>query len=85
MLIAVLVFLILRQVMPIASGLAGGLALTTFGLVSRTAAMGMRRGDEVMAPAVAYAAPLVSRALGTVMRDTGHSVRAAVARSKNRQ
>jgi type IV secretion system protein VirB6 len=36
-LIAVLVFLILRQVMPIASGLAGGMTLSTSGLVSRAA------------------------------------------------
>jgi type IV secretion system protein VirB6 len=36
MLVAVLVFLILRQVMPIAAGLAGGLALNTFGVLSRT-------------------------------------------------
>jgi type IV secretion system protein VirB6 len=35
-LVAVLVFLILRQVMPIAAGLAGGLALSSFGLVSRS-------------------------------------------------
>ena len=36
LLVAVLVFLILRQVMPIASGLAGGLALNTFDFVGRT-------------------------------------------------
>ena len=35
MLIAVLVFLILRQVMPIAAGLAGGLALNSFGTIGR--------------------------------------------------
>lgn len=34
-LVAVLVFLILRQVMPIAAGLGGGVALSSFGLVSR--------------------------------------------------
>jgi type IV secretion system protein VirB6 len=36
MLIAVLVFLVLRQVMPIASGLAGGLALHSFGTGRQT-------------------------------------------------
>ena len=41
-LVAVLAFLLLRQVMPIASGLAGGLALSSFGMVSRAATMGMR-------------------------------------------
>jgi type IV secretion system protein VirB6 len=39
-LISALVFLILIQIMPIASGLAGGLALSSFGMVGRTAAMG---------------------------------------------
>lgn len=36
MLIAMLVFLLLRQIMPIASSLAGGLSLTSMGLLSRT-------------------------------------------------
>jgi type IV secretion system protein VirB6 len=35
-LITVLVFLILRQIMPIAAGLAGGIALSTRGMISRT-------------------------------------------------
>jgi type IV secretion system protein VirB6 len=50
-LIAVLVFLILRQVMPIAAGLAGGLALSSFGLLSRTATMGMRMRVRSASPA----------------------------------
>jgi type IV secretion system protein VirB6 len=41
-LISVLVFLILRQIMPIAAGLAGGLALNTMGAVSRTIGWGVR-------------------------------------------
>jgi type IV secretion system protein VirB6 len=36
LLVAVLVFLIMRQVMPIAASLAGGVALASFGLVSRS-------------------------------------------------
>ena len=36
LLIAVLVFLVLRQVMPIAAGLAGGVSLSSFGLMSRS-------------------------------------------------
>jgi len=44
-LISVLVFLILRQVMPIASGLSGGLALSTFALVSRSARFGIGRAQ----------------------------------------
>jgi type IV secretion system protein VirB6 len=43
MLVAALVFLVLRQVMPIAAGLAGGLALNTFGVLSRTVMMAMPR------------------------------------------
>jgi type IV secretion system protein VirB6 len=43
-LVAVLVFLLLRQVMPIASGLAGGIALSSFGTLSRFVSWGMRRG-----------------------------------------
>lgn len=43
-LVAVLVFLLMRQVMPIASALAAGAALSTYGSVSRAIAWGMRRG-----------------------------------------
>lgn len=42
LLVAVLVFLIMRQVMPIAASLAGGVALASFGLVSRTISGGVR-------------------------------------------
>lgn len=80
-LIAVLVFLIIRQVMPIASGLSGGLALNSFGLVSRTASMGMRRASIAASPAAAYAAPLVLRTLGAAMSGSGAAVRSAAARS----
>ena len=43
-LVAVLVFLLLRQVMPIASALAGGIALSSFGTLSRFVSWGMRSG-----------------------------------------
>jgi hypothetical protein len=42
LLVTVLVFLVLRQVMPIASGLVGGASLNSFGLMSRSVASGMR-------------------------------------------
>ena len=58
-LVAVLVFLLLRQVMPIASALAGGIALSSFGTLSRFVTWGMRRG---IAP-VGGAAVLGVRAL----------------------
>jgi type IV secretion system protein VirB6 len=35
-LVSVLVFLLMRQIMPIAAGLAGGFALSSFGFISRT-------------------------------------------------
>ena len=59
-LVAVLVLLILRQVMPIAAGLAGGLALSSSGVVSRGATMGMRAGGG-LAVWSALAAPAIAR------------------------
>jgi type IV secretion system protein VirB6 len=57
-LIAVLVFLLMRQVMPIASALAGGVALSSFGAVSRLISWGMRRGAGAARGGVALAAGL---------------------------
>ena len=56
MLIAGLVLLILRQVMPIASSVAGGTALSTFGMVSRVLTSGWRRGVALAGPVATYAA-----------------------------
>lgn len=47
-LVAVLVFLFMRQVMPIASGLAGGAAFNTFGTVSRAVNWSARVGVDAM-------------------------------------
>jgi type IV secretion system protein VirB6 len=55
MLIAVLVFLILRQVMPIAAGLAGGLALNSFGTLSRTLNRGLQMGSTAVSRTREYA------------------------------
>jgi type IV secretion system protein VirB6 len=63
MLIAGLVLLILRQVMPIASSVAGGAALNSFGIVSRTLTSSWRRGVAVAGPVAKYAAPRVVRAV----------------------
>jgi type IV secretion system protein VirB6 len=41
-----LTFLVMRQVMPMAAGLASGLALSTFGLVSHTIAWGFGRASR---------------------------------------
>lgn len=42
LLVAVLVFLVMRQVMPIAASLAGGASLSSFGAVSRAILFGLR-------------------------------------------
>jgi type IV secretion system protein VirB6 len=49
-LIAMLVFLVLRQVMPIASSLVGGTSLNSFGLTSRAIALGLRGTRKVVEP-----------------------------------
>jgi type IV secretion system protein VirB6 len=67
-LVAVLVFLVLRQVMPIASGLAGGVSLNSFGLMSRGVNWSMRSAGRAVTPALALAAPYVSRHVGTTVR-----------------
>jgi type IV secretion system protein VirB6 len=61
-LVAVLVFLLMRQVMPIAAALAGGIALNSFGTVSRLIGWGMRRGMGATRTAVRRArAPVANR------------------------
>jgi type IV secretion system protein VirB6 len=47
-LVSVLVFLFMRQVMPIASSLASGAAINTFGTVSRAVGWGVRGGLAAM-------------------------------------
>jgi type IV secretion system protein VirB6 len=83
-LIAMLVFLVLRQVMPIASGLAGGASLNSFGLVSRGVGWGLRSIDRRSKPAQeATASYQVPRIIGTVpsvgnvVREAGETVRRA--------
>jgi type IV secretion system protein VirB6 len=68
-LIAVLVFLVLRQVMPIASGLAGGVSLNTFGLTSRSASWGLRRVGRAKESAFEGAAPAVTLHVADTMRE----------------
>jgi type IV secretion system protein VirB6 len=82
MLIAVLVFLVLRQVMPIASGLAGGLALHSFGILSRGGAWAAMTAARLAAPAAKLAAPFVARSVGVAARGTGRVMRGAALRIK---
>jgi type IV secretion system protein VirB6 len=58
-LVAVLVFLVMRQVMPMAAGLAGGLALHSFGTLSGTMRWGAR--NATLAPRAAIAAARLLR------------------------
>jgi type IV secretion system protein VirB6 len=55
-LMAVLVFLLMRQVMPIAAALAGGIALNGYSTVSRLVSWGMRRGMGATRAAAGLAA-----------------------------
>jgi type IV secretion system protein VirB6 len=48
LLVSVLVLLILRQVMPIAAGLAGGVSLNSFGLTSRSIGWGLALPGRMM-------------------------------------
>jgi hypothetical protein len=80
-LIAVLVFLVLRQVMPIASGLAGGASLNSFGLTSRSIDWGLRSAGWAANPAWKLAKPYVARRLGSTLRVSGRVVRSAAVQS----
>jgi type IV secretion system protein VirB6 len=63
-LVAVLVFLFMRQVMPIASALAGGAAFNTFGTVSRAVNWSARVGMDAMRRGKRTTAALLSRDSG---------------------
>jgi type IV secretion system protein VirB6 len=73
MLISMLVFLLMRQIMPIASGLAGGLALSSFGAISRTLSRGLRIGGRHAGEGAKYA-------VGTIYADVLSGVSRASAR-----
>jgi type IV secretion system protein VirB6 len=64
LLIAVLVFLVLRQIMPIAAGLAGGVSLNSFGFVSRSLVGGGRYASK--------AAVYTARGVGALRRTWRH-------------
>lgn len=75
MLMAVLVFLLLRQIMPIASSLAGGLSLSSLGMVSRA----LVRGGSVGARAGAKAGKAVAKRAIREWRERTQSNAAAAA------
>jgi type IV secretion system protein VirB6 len=60
-LVAAVVFLLMRQIMPIAAALAGGVSLSSFGMVSRFVNWGLQRGAAAAAGTAALAAqPLLA-------------------------
>jgi type IV secretion system protein VirB6 len=77
LLIAVLVFLVLRQVMPIASGLAGGISLNSFNLTSRGFNWGLRGVGNIATPALGLVAPYVAQGMSGAMRVPGQTLRNA--------
>jgi type IV secretion system protein VirB6 len=81
MLIALLVFLVLRQVMPIASGLAGGASLNSFGTASRSVAWAAGKTG----PALKFATPFTARALKGAAHLPGRAARAVAGRSDGTQ
>jgi type IV secretion system protein VirB6 len=76
MLIALLVLLVLRQVMPIASGLAGGASLNSFGTASRSVSWVAGKTG----PALKFATPFTARALKGAAHLPGRAARAVAGR-----
>ncbi len=81
-----LVLLVLRQIMPIAAALAGGVALSSFGVASGAAARGWRglaqaRRSEWGGFAGNYAVRNSARAIGRVAGGAGRTVIAASSRT----
>jgi type IV secretion system protein VirB6 len=68
MLVALLVLLVLRQVMPIASGLASGVSLNSMGFVSRGVGWGRRNTGRVADSLSKFVAPRVARGMGIAPR-----------------
>ncbi|MEO7205269.1 MAG: type IV secretion system protein [Steroidobacteraceae bacterium] len=81
MLVALLVFLVLRQVMPIASALAGGASLNSFGIAGRSLSWAARRTAGLAAPSLALAMPFAARSVGAAAQGTGQAVRNVAART----
>jgi type IV secretion system protein VirB6 len=75
LLIAVLVFLVMRQVMPIAAALAGGGSLNSFGALSRSLGWGSRTVGAAAAPVGKRARSFAVQKLGVVFRTAAQQLR----------
>ncbi|MHB8477979.1 MAG: TrbL/VirB6 family protein [Steroidobacteraceae bacterium] len=69
LLIAVMVFLVMRQVMPIAAALAGGASLNSFGVVGRSIGWGPRKLGHAATPLAGAAAAYAGRRFGAWIND----------------
>src|ERR1700733_10299884 len=81
MLMALLVFLVLRQVMPIASGLAGGSSLNSFGVASRGFSSLARRAVGRATPILGLGAEIALAGAGAAAQSTGRAVRTVAGRA----
>jgi type IV secretion system protein VirB6 len=81
MLVSLLVFLVLRQVMPIASGLAGGASLNTFGVAGHAFSWTGRTTARLAVPVVGMGASYSARELGATMVGAGEMARNAAVKS----
>jgi len=81
MLVALLVFLVLRQVMPIASGLAGGASLNSFGVTSRGLSWVGRIATRQTEPNQKSAKAYATRRVGGAFTYAGERLRSAAAQS----
>jgi type IV secretion system protein VirB6 len=81
-LVATLVFLLLRQVMPIAAALSGGASLSSHGVISRGVSWGAASLARAAVPVAAFAAPHVARSVGGAARDAGRALHAATRYSR---
>jgi type IV secretion system protein VirB6 len=81
MLVALLVFLVLRQIMPIASGLAGGSSLNSFGVASRGFSSLARRAAGRATPVLGLAAEFAAAGVGAAAQSSRQAVRTVAGRT----
>lgn len=70
LLVAVLVLLVMRQVMPIAAALAGGASLNSFGVVSRGVGWGPRKLGQAATRLAGAAAAVAAHENGVAVRNS---------------
>lgn len=81
MLIALLVFLVLRQVMPIASGLSGGASLNSFGVAGRGFSWVARTTAGRATPVLGLAAEYAAVGVGAAAHGTAQAARTVAGRA----